>query len=479
MTVSTNVPQPTFGPDGYIAPAESSILAGVQADNNTAFGGNLNPALNTPQGQLASSLTAIIGFINDTFLYYTTQTDPAYAQGRMQDAIGRIYFIERAPSEPTTVQCTCTGLAGVSIPVGATAVAEDGNIYTCTEAGTIGIGGTVTLSFACNVVGPISCPAGTLNQIYQSIPGWDAITNPADGTVGNNVETRAAFEARRSQSVAKNALGFLPALKGAVLNVPNVLDCYCYENDTNSISVVGNYSLAPNSVYIAVLGGEAQAVAQAIWSRKAPGCAYNGNTTVTVLDTSVGYFPPYPSYAVTFEIPPSLDVLVSVNIVNSAAVPSNALAQIQNAIVAAAVGSSGGVRLARIATPLYASSFYAAVASLGAWAQIISLELGSANTPSAVFTGTIATNTLTVSAVSSGALAVGQTIVDGSGNVATGTTITALGTGTGGTGTYIVSISQTVGVEGMSSALANQFVVKPNLNQVPAVAAPNITLTLT
>jgi hypothetical protein len=57
-------------------------------------------------------------------------------------------------------------------------------------------------------------------------------------------------------------------------------------------------------------------------------------------------------------------------------------------------------------------------------------------------TGAISGTTLTVSALSSGSLHVGQTIT-GAG-VTAGTTITALGTGTGGTGTYTVSASQTV-----------------------------------
>lgn len=59
----------------------------------------------------------------------------------------------------------------------------------------------------------------------------------------------------------------------------------------------------------------------------------------------------------------------------------------------------------------------------------------------AVVTGAISGTTLTVTAVTSGVLQVGQTIA-GSG-VTVGTTITALGTGTGGTGTYTVSVSQT------------------------------------
>lgn len=59
-----------------------------------------------------------------------------------------------------------------------------------------------------------------------------------------------------------------------------------------------------------------------------------------------------------------------------------------------------------------------------------------------VVTGSIATTTLTVTAVTSGQLGLGAQIT-GAG-VAAGTYITALGTGLGGTGTYTVSVSQTV-----------------------------------
>lgn len=62
------------------------------------------------------------------------------------------------------------------------------------------------------------------------------------------------------------------------------------------------------------------------------------------------------------------------------------------------------------------------------------------NPQAAVFTGSISGTTLTVSSVTSGALAVGQYVQ----GAAPGTTITALGTGTGGVGTYTVSVSQSV-----------------------------------
>lgn len=75
--------------------------------------------------------------------------------------------------------------------------------------------------------------------------------------------------------------------------------------------------------------------------------------------------------------------------------------------------------------------------------QTVASEQMNSATVGCVFTGSISTTTLTVSSVTSGSLALGQTI-QGSG-VTAGTIITALGTGTGSTGTYTVNKSQTVG----------------------------------
>ncbi len=68
---------------------------------------------------------------------------------------------------------------------------------------------------------------------------------------------------------------------------------------------------------------------------------------------------------------------------------------------------------------------------------------------SASFTASIALTVMTVTAVSSGTIAVGQ-VINGSG--VTRCTIISLGTGTGGTGTYNISTSQTIASEAMTSA---------------------------
>ena len=74
------------------------------------------------------------------------------------------------------------------------------------------------------------------------------------------------------------------------------------------------------------------------------------------------------------------------------------------------------------------------------------------NTPTASFTGSISGTTLTVTAVSSGGLGVGQ-LINGTG-VTSGTVITALGTGTGGTGTYTVNNSQTISSGSITATVA-------------------------
>jgi Flp pilus assembly protein TadG len=88
---------------------------------------------------------------------------------------------------------------------------------------------------------------------------------------------------------------------------------------------------------------------------------------------------------------------------------------------------------------------YAAVT--GAIGATVTGAIGATFTGYIGTTGTkgVANTTLTVTAVSSGTLAVGDGL-SGTG-ISSGTTITAKGTGTGGTGTYTVSVSQKVASE--------------------------------
>ena len=430
---TTNIPAPSFGPNGFIVPSGPAILAGRQQDYNVAFNVTFNWNQNTPQGQLAASDAAAIANTYDLFQYYTQQVDPAFASGRMQDAIGRIYFITRDPAEPTTLLVDCTGggagtpitLPDISSPRPATIQDESGNLYQLQTSITLpASGGTVVGTFACTVPGPVPVPTADEISIYTAgINGWDSVS-VVSGTQGVNTEGRQAFELRRSDSVAGNSAGAIGSVIGAVAKVPGVTDYYGYDNgDAFSVTVKG-VTIAANSIYVCVAGGASLAVAQAILSKKGPGCGYTGTTVITAYDNNPLYSAPVP-YTVKFTYAAPLQLLFAVELVNSPQIPSNAATLVQNALVAAV---TQGI-------------------------------LGSG----AVFTGAISGSTLTVSAISSGTLASGQTLIDATNALAPETVILSQVSGTtGGTGVYMVSPPQNVSAETMT-ALAQGSSALPSL----------------
>jgi hypothetical protein len=111
-----------------------------------------------------------------------------------------------------------------------------------------------------------------------------------------------------------------------------------------------------------------------------------------------------------------------------------------NTLVIDATNNRIGIGTASPAVSLHVNSTNAIRIPVGTTAQ----------RPDAAFTASISGTTMTVTAVASGALAVGQT-VNGTG-VTANTTITGLGTGTGGNGTYTVSASQTVSSSSLTSS---------------------------
>lgn len=374
---TTNVPSVSFTSAGVSLPLESAILAGVQADIDSAFGGGVNPDLTTPQGQLAQSMTAIIGDKNDQIAEIANQVNPDVATGRWQDALGRIYFLERITATGTVVSATVSGVPGTVIPSGAVAQDTNGYRYSCTAEVTIGGTGSATAQFQNLQTGPIPCAAGALSTIYAAVIGWESITNTSAGFLGTDVESRAAFETRRRASVAVNATASPQSVLGTVLAVSNVVDAYVYDNPTNGSVSVGAtaYPVAAHSLCVSVAGGAAADIAAAIFSKKSAGCGYTGNTSHQI-EVTAGYAPPYPTYTVTWLTPTATPAYFTVQIAADDNLPGNIQDLVKAAIVAAFNGEDGGQR-ARIGSTTYAGRYYAGVAGTNPNVQILSILMGT------------------------------------------------------------------------------------------------------
>ncbi|QDH17395.1 hypothetical protein [Swingsia samuiensis] len=291
---TTSVPTSRLTESGYVSPSEPNIRDGVKADLNAALGGNIGASNGTPQSQLANTMTAIIGRCNDVLLSLINGIDPRTASGRMQDAIGYIYFLTRNPNEG-----------------------------------------------------------------------------------------RADFEVRRANSVANNSVGQNGAILGKLLSLQGVNDAYVIDNPSNVPVTTRGVSLAPNSIYCCVSGGNPSDIALAIIQKKPPGCGFTGSNVVTIQDPAPVYNGNGPTYTVKYDPAVDTPIFFSVQIINAPSVPSSVEMLVKNAIKSAFQGNSNIPR-PRIASSIIAGRYYSSVSNLGDWAQVEEITIGTAPNPTGI-----------------------------------------------------------------------------------------------
>lgn len=366
--MKTNVPEIEMTATGLKLPSELDILKGVLADFNTAFGGNLNLNLETPQGQLASSLAAIIADKNNQIAWLANQVHPDYAEGFMQDAIAKIYFLERKQATDSVVTCEFMGLAGTRIPKGFIVKDALGNNWVLQQNISILHDGKVTGTLSTK--GNVSAKAHTVNQMYQTIVGLDRVDNPQDAIPGKLTESRAEFRDRRQRSVAINAHGTPQAVYANVFALDGVSDVYVVDNPKGEAVTLNGYRLKPHSIYVAVVGGNNQQIAKTILQYAGNGCDFNGNTNVTVYDDN--YSEPKPTYQVSFMRPADLPIYFRVRVEKGAPIGY------QDAIKQAIIAAFNGDNKARIGANIYAIRYVAPVVKAMPDAHILDVEIGLA-----------------------------------------------------------------------------------------------------
>ena len=362
--MSSHVPPVRFTPQGLQIPTETEVLNGVLADFNDAFGGSLNLNLETPQGQLASSLAAVIADKNNVIAELVNQIHPEYAEGVMQDAIAQIYFLQRKHATDSAVVCEFVGLPGTQIPQGFIVQDAAGNQWALQQEIGIPIGGKVNGTLI--AAGQIEAHAHSVNVVYQALVGLDRVDNPHPAVPGRAEESRAEFAERRRRSVAINAHGTPQAVYANVFALDGVRDVYVIDNPKGQNVQAGatNYTLKPHSIYVAAVGGDDTAVAEAVLRYAGSGCDFNGNTEITVYDHS--YNDPKPAYQVAFMRPNELPVYFRIKIERGAFIGADAA--IKQAVINAFKG--------RIGANLYAIGYVAPVVKAVPNVHVLDVEIG-------------------------------------------------------------------------------------------------------
>lgn len=115
-----------------------------------------------------------------------------------------------------------------------------------------------------------TCNPATLTVIAQPVTGWGSITNPAESTDGQDIETLEALYVRREQELQQGGSSTLPAIKANVSAVAGVVQVEAIQNRTDYPT-----SIPPHSFRVIVWDGVAPA-------------ASNNEIAAAILDASAG-----------------------------------------------------------------------------------------------------------------------------------------------------------------------------------------------
>lgn len=219
----------------------------------------------------------------------------------------KINGISRRIATESNVDLVLVGQAGSTIDNGQV---EDTNGVKWVLPASVVIpdSGTITVNAICSVMGATQAAANTVTKISTPTRGWQTVTNPLAAVVGEPVESDAELRLRQTVSTSLPSLSVFDGTIGAVANVPGVTRFAGYENDSGAVDADG---IPAHSIAMVVEGGDVQAIADAIASKKTPGTGTFGTTNATTYDSYgvpniINFFRPTPA---TIGVEITLDAL--------------------------------------------------------------------------------------------------------------------------------------------------------------------------
>jgi uncharacterized phage protein gp47/JayE len=270
-------------PTGFAAKPLATCRGELEQLVRATFGEGTNLEPEGPWGQLVGILAEREAELWDLSQEVYGSRDPDQAQGSALDALAAITGTVREPARRSWVLCDLGGTPGTVVEAGAVASVEDGGARFVSVARAVldSAGVASGVRFEAEQPGPVIAPATRLSVIETPVAGWGSVVNPADATIGADVETDAALRLRRRDELTVAASATLDAVRAEVLRVPGVTACTVFENATSG-TVNG---MPPSSVEVLVSGGADADIAQAIWRSRSAGIETYGTSSATLVDT--------------------------------------------------------------------------------------------------------------------------------------------------------------------------------------------------
>lgn len=236
----------------------------------------------TPQGQLILALTEELVKVQNQAGELVSAIFRG-GSGSFLDIWAATFFsIQRQKATPMIVTLNCKGSPNTTIPADFKAQTSDNKFIFKNISGAVTIPNTgeISISMQSEDLGDNQILENTLTKILTPIIGLEIINNPTISTKGNNQESDDNLYKRCIASFANRAVVVFESMLSAVKNVPGVLKCSGYDNDTENEVTFKGVVMPPHSVSLFVKGGDNQLIGEAMLKTKNPGCYTSGQIEV-------------------------------------------------------------------------------------------------------------------------------------------------------------------------------------------------------
>lgn len=272
---------------GFEIPTALEILAAMEADERAALGNDLDTSPEQPLGQLNGILAAKMRELWEAMATVYNARVPSGASLGALDDLCALSGVARKAATRGKVTLSVTLAAGRTLPVGSVAsvVGQPGNQWRTTEAAVNASGSPAVVDVKAEAVltGVYPAASGSITVIATPVTGWTGVTNAHDATTGRDTETDPQLRARREQELQTAGSSPVDAIRTDLSPIEGVTQVVVFENTTMATDADG---LPPKSVEALVLGGDDQAIAEALWRAKAAGIETFGSTSRTVVDAA-------------------------------------------------------------------------------------------------------------------------------------------------------------------------------------------------
>lgn len=298
---------------------------------SSEFGEDAQTGADKALGQLIDPPSDRVGEVWEQQQAVYDAWDQDAAEGVQLDNLGKISGVPREPATASTSTLTLGGTPTTFIPAGSRSRVPDGGVFAHDEDATIGGGGTVDVTATATETGPIEAAATSINQIVDTVVGWDTVTNAADAVIGRDIESDAAYRQRIKESKSAAGTSTDQAMQAALVRLEAVTAASVVSNRqiiTDSLGIPGKSFLAvvwPPTLSTA----EKQLVAEVLWNHLPLGMYSHGTDVIAQVTDSQGK-----EQTVRFDFATQVNIWWEVDVTTKTGYPSNGDDLIEAAVLA-------------------------------------------------------------------------------------------------------------------------------------------------